>query len=69
MSKSGKQKLHNIQASEEMDTSHRLGFMPGEIAVPDDFDKMGKDEIADSFKAVTISTRSYRFNRDGANKR
>lgn len=69
MRKSGKQKLHNIQPGEEMDTSHRLGFMPGEIAVPDDFDKMGKDEIADSFKAATISTRGYRFNRDGANKR
>ena len=69
MSNSGKQKLHNIQPGEEKDASHRLGFMPGEIAVPDDFDKMGKDEIADSFKAATISTSGYRFNRGGANKR
>ena len=69
MSKSNKQKMHNIQPGEGMDTLHRLGFMPDEITVPDDLDKMGKDEIADSFKAATISTRGYRFNRDDANKR
>jgi prevent-host-death family protein len=27
----------------------RLGFMPGEIAVPDDFDRMGEAEIAALF--------------------
>ena len=27
----------------------RLGFMKGEIAVPDDFDTMGQDEIAEMF--------------------
>ncbi|HEY9788162.1 MAG TPA: type II toxin-antitoxin system prevent-host-death family antitoxin [Candidatus Obscuribacterales bacterium] len=26
-------------------TPRRLGFMKGEISVPDDFDRMGKDEI------------------------
>ena len=27
----------------------RLGFMAGEITVPDDFDQMGSDEIASMF--------------------
>jgi len=27
----------------------RLGFLAGEIAVPDDFDRMGKEEIAALF--------------------
>jgi antitoxin (DNA-binding transcriptional repressor) of toxin-antitoxin stability system len=30
---------------------HRLGFLTGEIAVPDDFDRMGQDEIARQFSA------------------
>lgn len=28
----------------------RIGFMAGRIRVPDDFDRMGEDEIADSFE-------------------
>ncbi len=27
----------------------RLGFMAGQISVPDDFDRMGKDEIEEMF--------------------
>ena len=27
----------------------RLGFMAGQISVPDDFDKMGKDQIEEMF--------------------
>jgi prevent-host-death family protein len=27
----------------------RLGFMVGQISVPDDFDQMGKDDIAEMF--------------------
>jgi hypothetical protein len=27
----------------------RLGFLKGEIAVPDDFDRMGQDEIERQF--------------------
>ena len=27
----------------------RLGFMAGQISVPDDFDRMGKDEIEEIF--------------------
>jgi len=29
--------------------ARRLGFMTGEIAVPDDFDRMGEDEIQRRF--------------------
>ncbi len=29
--------------------ARRLGFLAGEIEVPDDFDRMGKDEIARVF--------------------
>lgn len=31
-------------------TSHRLGFMAGQIKVPDDFDSMGESEIEKMFK-------------------
>jgi prevent-host-death family protein len=27
----------------------RLGFMAGQVSVPDDFDRMGKDEIEEMF--------------------
>lgn len=30
----------------------RLGFMAGELIVPDDFDQMGSDEIAKMFSGV-----------------
>lgn len=53
----------------ERDTSHRLGFMQGEFVVPDDFDRMGKDEIVRLFQAASLSTCGYRFSRDSANKR
>ena len=33
----------------ETGTASRLGFMAGEITVPDDFDQMGSDEIAGMF--------------------
>jgi prevent-host-death family protein len=32
-------------------TPQRLGFLAGEIAVPDDFDRMGQDEIERQFSA------------------
>ena len=31
--------------AEETGAGHRLGFMLGEIQVPDDFDRIGADEI------------------------
>jgi prevent-host-death family protein len=36
--------------AEESGTARRLGFMAGEITVPDDFDSMVGEEIADLFE-------------------
>jgi prevent-host-death family protein len=33
----------------DMSVPRRLGFLVGEIAVPDDFDRMGQDEIERQF--------------------
>jgi antitoxin (DNA-binding transcriptional repressor) of toxin-antitoxin stability system len=33
----------------EANTKNRLGFMVGQITLPEDFDQMGKDEIAELF--------------------
>lgn len=35
--------------SPEPAVMHRTGFLAGQIAVPDDFDRMGADAIADAF--------------------
>lgn len=40
-------------AEEESEEGRRLGFMAGEIAVPDDFDRMGDAEIAALFDGRT----------------
>ena len=69
MSKSSKLKTQNQHSDKEQNASERLGFMQGEVAVPDDFDQMGKDQLTDLFEAVTIPTRGYNFNRKEANKR
>ncbi len=73
MSKTIKQELQSTNPGEvlngEESAAQRLGFMQGEIDVPDDFDQKGKDKIARSFQAASLSTCGYRFNRDGANKR
>lgn len=39
--------------SEDTGTARRLGFMAGEIAVPDDFDSMANEEIAGLFEGST----------------
>jgi prevent-host-death family protein len=36
--------------AEESGTASRLGFMTGEIDVPDDFDQMGGEQIASLFE-------------------
>ena len=41
----------------DIGTSQRLGFMSGEIRVPDDFNQMGQDEIERNF-ATTPSSRT-----------
>ncbi len=30
----------------------RLGMLKGQLAVPDDFDRMGQEEIADLFEGI-----------------
>ena len=35
--------------SPQPDQARRLGFLTGEIEVPDDFDRMGETAIADAF--------------------
>jgi prevent-host-death family protein len=41
-------KVEPLSATEQRATS-RLGFLAGEIAVPDDFDTMGQDQIEQLF--------------------
>ena len=41
-------KVTAIEA-EPVDTSHRLGFMRGQMKIPDDFDTMGQKEIEAMF--------------------
>jgi len=69
MSKSRKIISGKNPSVNERSISGRLGFMEGEITVPDDFDQMGKDEVATLFDATTIATRDFHFNRKDANNR
>ena len=39
-------------AAEEVPSKKRLGFMAGEICVPDDFDSMGAEDVARLFEGV-----------------
>lgn len=43
--------LVKVTALDVPATPRRLGFLAGEIAVPDDFDRMGESEIAALFEA------------------
>ncbi len=50
IAKAGKPMVKVIPYVDEADASSgRLGFMRGEIDVPDDFDTMGADEIVELF--------------------
>ena len=50
IAKAGKPMVKVIPyATEEESFTQRLGFMVGEIEVPDDFDRMGSETIADLF--------------------
>ena len=42
-------KVVGLTAEEDRPAKRRIGFMAGEIEVPDDFDSMGADEIRDMF--------------------
>jgi prevent-host-death family protein len=51
IAKAGKPMVKVLPLSgEEPDTTKKLGFMLGEIAVPNDFDSLGAKEIADLFE-------------------
>jgi prevent-host-death family protein len=51
IAKAGKPMVKVLPLSEEkLDTAGKLGFMSGEIAVPDDFDSLGAKEIVDLFE-------------------
>ncbi|MEA2415628.1 MAG: hypothetical protein QOI58_2285 [Thermoanaerobaculia bacterium] len=50
ISKEGKP-LVKVEALNSHSLPRRVGFMVGKISVPDDFDRMGEDEIAKMFGA------------------
>jgi prevent-host-death family protein len=51
IAKAGKPMVKVLPLSgEEPDTTKKLGFMLGDIAVPDDFDSLGAKEITDLFE-------------------
>jgi prevent-host-death family protein len=50
IAKAGKPKVKVVPLDEaEAGTAQRLGFMVGEMSVPDDFDHMASDEIENLF--------------------
>jgi prevent-host-death family protein len=50
IAKAGRPMVKVVPLSQaETGTSSRLGFMKGEISVPDDFDQMGSAEIENMF--------------------
>lgn len=52
IAKAGKP-LVKVSALDAPAIPQRLGFLAGEIAVPDDFDRMGESEIEAMFGATT----------------
>lgn len=50
IAKNGKP-LVKVEAVHAASAPRRIGFMKGDIAVPDDFDRMGEKEIAAMFEA------------------
>ena len=51
IAKAGKPMVQVIPWKDQTPLPQRVGFLKGQIKVPKDFDKMGQDEIADSFEA------------------
>jgi prevent-host-death family protein len=49
IAKAGKPLARVVPIDATVAPKSRLGFMKGEMAVPKDFDKMGRDEIAQMF--------------------
>jgi prevent-host-death family protein len=52
IAKAGKPMVKVIPIDQPSDAKvQRIGFMAGQFTVPDDFDQMGSDEVADLFGA------------------
>lgn len=51
IAKAGRPMVKVSALSAEAPEPRRLGFMLGQLSVPDDFDRMGSDEIAKMFGA------------------
>ena len=52
IAKAGKPMVKVIPIDQPSDSKmQRIGFMAGQFTVPDDFDQMGRDEVADLFGA------------------
>ncbi len=51
IAKAGKPLVKVVALDAPTTPASRLGFMKGQISVPDDFDHMGADEIATLFNA------------------
>jgi prevent-host-death family protein len=52
IAKSGKPMVTVLPCADAQKTKKRIGFLRGEITVPDDFDQMGGSEIALSFQGT-----------------
>lgn len=50
IAKAGKPVAKIVPLDDKKIVENRLGFLSGQIAVPDDFDEIGGDEIADLFQ-------------------
>ena len=50
IAKAGKPVAKIVPLDDEKSVENRLGFLAGQIVVPDDFDEIGGDEIADLFQ-------------------
>lgn len=46
--------LVKVSAIDVPEAAQRLGFLAGEIVVPDDFDRMGEPEIATLFEGISL---------------
>ena len=53
IAKAGKPMVKVIPCLLQNSAKKRVGFLKGQIDVPADFDKMGKDEIINAFEAAT----------------
>jgi antitoxin (DNA-binding transcriptional repressor) of toxin-antitoxin stability system len=49
IAKAGKPMVQVVPCMPQRDTQKRVGFLKGEIAIPDDFDRMGQNEPSYAF--------------------